>query len=84
MCWSPAAVVSSIEDFFPVAQYDYPVIHQIQDTEPKMGIIRTILPRLHRRMDIPLISGKRFWVSPTALASRASSIGVDSSSCCPA
>ena len=34
------------------------VIHRKQDTEPNMGIIRTILPRLHH-MGIPLISGRR-------------------------
>lgn len=35
------------------------VIHRKQDTEPSMGIIRTILPRPHHRMGIPLISGRR-------------------------
>jgi hypothetical protein len=34
------------------------VIHRNQDTEPNMGIIRTILPRPHH-MGIPLISGRR-------------------------
>ena len=40
-------------------QLPFAVIHRIQDTEPNMGIIRTILPRPHHRMGIPLISGRR-------------------------
>ena len=42
-----------------IHQLPFAVIHRIQDTEPNMGIIRTILPRPHHRMGIPLISGRR-------------------------
>ena len=42
------------------------VIHRIQDTEPNMGIIRTILTHPHHRMGI-LISGRRILGIPHSL-----------------
>ena len=80
---SQSPVVSSID--FPVAQYGYPGYTTIVfRTQIPTWVLFYTRPTGTTAWVFRLSMAGIFWVFSTNLASQTSSIGVDSSSCCPA